>query len=148
VEEDGQTLMLTYNISTGELRDENGLIVGEGYSGKGNCKDDATACELHNLGPIPPGIYSMGEPEDTVTHGPFVIPLTPSPENTMYGRSGFLMHGDSIIAPGTASDGCIIMSRTTRERAAQEGDHLLKVVAGVNPIPVSGSAASGIGGSN
>jgi hypothetical protein len=34
----------------------------------------------------------------------------------MCGRDNFLIHGDSIAAPGTASHGCIILNRLARER--------------------------------
>jgi hypothetical protein len=45
-------------------------------------------------------------------------------------RTGFLIHGDSIEHPGTASHGCIIMPRAIREAIAQNDDHDLNVVAG------------------
>jgi hypothetical protein len=48
----------------------------------------------------------------------------------MFGRDGFLIHGDSVEHPGTASHGCIIMSRAIREAIAQSDDHELNVVAG------------------
>jgi hypothetical protein len=46
----------------------------------------------------------------------------------MFGRSGFLIHGDSIIRPGTASRGCIILAREIREQIAASGDADLEVV--------------------
>lgn len=122
--------MLTYVQSTGELLDQEGDLIGTGYSGKGDAKNTPAAEDLHNLGPIPEGTYTMGSPVDTMTHGPFVLPLTPAETNIMYGRSAFLLHGDSIVDPGNASEGCIIMARTVRERASQEPDHLLKVISG------------------
>jgi len=121
--------MITYVIPSGELRDAENNVIGTGYSGKGSCKNDPTTCDLPNLGPIPPGLYKMGDPVDTVTHGPYVLSLDPSVDNKMYGRAGFLMHGDSVIEPGTASEGCIIMSRPTRQRAAAEPDRMLQVTA-------------------
>jgi len=47
----------------------------------------------------------------------------------MCGRSAFLIHGDSIAAPGTASHGCIILARPDRERIAESGVKQLVVVA-------------------
>jgi hypothetical protein len=41
--------------------------------------------------------------------------------NTL-GRGGFLIHGDSVRAPGTASQGCIIMDPATRQRISSSGD--------------------------
>jgi hypothetical protein len=57
------------------------------------------------------------------------MPLTPDPANDMCGRAGFFIHGDNITAPGTASDGCIILSRTTRVAIDASEDKQLTVVA-------------------
>jgi hypothetical protein len=47
----------------------------------------------------------------------------------MFGRFGFFIHGDSILNPGWASDGCVILGRMVRQRIAASGDPLLEVVA-------------------
>jgi hypothetical protein len=47
----------------------------------------------------------------------------------MFGRSGFLMHGDNIRLPGTASEGCIILPRDLREAIWNSADHTLEVIA-------------------
>ena len=123
--------MLTYKISTGELTsDKNGLI-GKGYSGAaGIGKDNPLEESVPDVGPIPEGEYTIqGPPFDTPTHGPFVMRLIPKPTNTMYERSGFLMHGDSIRAPGTASEGCIVMGFPIRESVWLSGDRDLTVIA-------------------
>lgn len=99
----------------------------KGYSGAGDCKNVPDAQVIHNRGPIPIGLYKIGKHVDTVTHGPFVLPLTPSEANTMYGRDGFLIHGDSVIHPGTASEGCIILPRDVREEIEASGDQWLAV---------------------
>lgn len=119
--------MITYKIASGELS-RDGAVLGKGYSGQPGCKNDASKCAIHNEGPIPPGRYDIGAPIDTVTHGPFVLPLSPHPENEMHGRSGFLIHGDSVAHPGTASEGCIIVPRSVRESVHASGDTLLEVV--------------------
>lgn len=105
------------------------------YSGKGQYKNNPTYDELMDWGPIPKGVYRIGDPVNTVTHGPFVLPLTPDAANLMHGRSGFLIHGDSIVDPGNASEGCIIVNRTTREKIAASGDRELHVTAG--PVMVA-----------
>jgi len=82
-------------------------------------------------GPIPRGRYTIGAVEFADVdgpHGPFVLPLTPAAANEMFGRTGFLIHGDSIEHPGFASRGCIILARPTREAIAQSGDADLEVV--------------------
>ena len=52
---------------------------------------------------------------------PIAFPLTPDSDNNMYGRSGFMIHGDN--AQNDASQGCIIMPRDVRE-LLHEGDRL------------------------
>ena len=101
----------------------------QGYSGKGEGKNNSAFQQIQNIGPIPQGKYSIGEPHDSPEHGPFAMRLTPDPANEMFGRSSFLMHGDSLRDPGEASEGCIIMSRETREHVWSSGDHELQVTA-------------------
>lgn len=106
-------------------RDED--IVACGYSGNGECKNKPEKQHVHNKGPIPRGRYTIGKPYDTVEHGPYVLRLTPDDENTMHGRGGFLIHGDSRATPGMASEGCIILDRKTREAIFTSGDRDLEV---------------------
>lgn len=106
-----------------------GHTVGVGYSGAGDGKNKPMMEKVHNVGPIPKGAYTIGAPHDTKTHGPYVLELTPHPQNTMYGRAGFLIHGDSVVDPGTASEGCIILSRPVRTSIWNSGDHALSVVS-------------------
>lgn len=105
-----------------------GSLLTTGYSGKGQFKNDPNSEALHNRGPIPQGNYFIGDPIDTQTHGPHVLPLTPSPANIMFGRSGFLIHGDSIVDPGNASEGCIILPLFARESISSSEDSELCVV--------------------
>lgn len=123
----------TYELISGRLYSDLGELIGVGYSGAGEHKNNSQSQSLHNLGPIPVGNYTIESPMDTLTHGPFVLSLTPSPANLMWGRIGFLIHGDSKVAPGTASEGCIIMSRNVREQVWTSGDHELDVVSMLAP---------------
>lgn len=100
-----------------------------GYSGSGACKDQPLSQDKHNLGPIPQGRYQLQPPKDTPTHGSYAIPLAPSLDNKMFGRSGFMIHGDSILHPGTASEGCIILSHEARMKMWESGDRDLEVTA-------------------
>ena len=122
-------VMWTYKQSTGELfTSGDGSVVGVGYSGAPGFKNDPSDESLKMKGPIPEGFYTIEEPRDTQSHGPFAMPLTPDPENEMFGRSSFLMHGDSIEHPGAASEGCIIMARAIRQQVWDSGDHRLQVI--------------------
>jgi hypothetical protein len=128
--------MWTYVQKTGELL-RDGLHVALGYSGFDDPetgqrgKNNPEMAGIEDVGPIPVGRYFIGTPHDTLTHGPFVLPLKPDPGNEMFGRSAFLIHGDSVVEPGTASRGCIIMSRAVRAQVAASGDKVLQVISGV-----------------
>jgi hypothetical protein len=82
-----------------------------------------------NTGPCPRGRYSIGQPEDSPHVGPYALPLTPEPGTNTFGRSAFMIHGDSIVHPGTASEGCIILLRDAREQIVASGDLELVVTA-------------------
>lgn len=118
----------TYQQSTGQLS-HGGAPVAVGYSGAGDGKNNPAMQDVHNVGPIPVGRYTIGEPCDTQTHGPYVLRLTPDEGNEMCGRAGMLIHGDSVAHPGTASQGCIIMARAVREQVWNSGDLDIEVTA-------------------
>lgn len=116
-----------YEQKTGMLY-LNNVGKGRGYSGaKPDGYNNPDLQAVRYVGPIPVGLYAIGTPHDTDSHGPFVMPLTPDPATELFGRSGFLIHGDSISHPGFASMGCIILDRKTREKI-WAGPHTLEVV--------------------
>jgi hypothetical protein len=103
--------------------------VSQGYSGaKPDGVNNPMMESVVDVGPIPKGQYEIEGPIDTDAHGPYALPLIPAEGNEMFGRSGFLIHGDSIEASGSASEGCVIMPRTAREAIWESGDHTLIVV--------------------
>lgn len=116
-----------YEQETGQLS-QNGVDVAIGYSGAGNGKNNPSMQDVKKIGPIPCGGYTIGEPHNTPTHGPYVLRLTPDTNNEMFGRDGFLIHGDSKEHPGQASEGCIIVPRAIREQIWDSGDTRLEVV--------------------
>jgi len=126
-----------YVQRTGAILDAAGSVIAGGYAGRGSHKNDPDSDYLANEGPLPRGLYTIGEPHDTANHGPFVLRLMPDPANVMHGRGGFLIHGDSIASPGNASNGCIITARAAREFIWQSGDRRLRVVAQHEDIAVS-----------
>ena len=120
----------TYQQSTGAIADPSGSPSGTGYSGADGCKNDPAAQDQSCRGPIPAGDYDIDlTPFDSPAHGPFVLRLTPDPENEMFGRSGFLIHGDSAAHPGKASEGCIILARSIRETISASGVNRLTVIS-------------------
>lgn len=117
-----------YDQRSGELS-LNGEVYAMGYAGAGEGKNNPDMQHVHNVGPLPRGKYTIvGRPYDTKAHGPFVLRLQPDPCNEMCGRAGFLIHGDSIKNPGTASEGCIIVPRPVREKIWASGDKEVEVV--------------------
>jgi len=121
--------MWIYSQSSGLLT-KDGIHVGYGYSGaepdgKNNPAMEATP----NVGPIPQGDWMIsGPPQDTKEHGPYVLKLDPKDGTFTFGRSGFIVHGDSLESPGTASKGCIVANRIVRTRIWQSGDADLQVI--------------------
>jgi hypothetical protein len=131
---DGSEIVMTwtYEQFSGKLYDPAGNLVGVGYSGAGDHKNQPAAQGRKDEGPIPCGQYSIGKVrEKTPLHGPYVLPLNPNPDNEMFGRDGFLIHGDSVVHPGTASEGCIILDRDIRDKVGASKDKQLIVVTGL-----------------
>ena len=120
--------MWVFDNSTGKIY-QNIKYVGTGYSGAPGYIDNPSDEELRGKGPIPVGLYTISTPQNNPKTGPYSLPLTPDPSNEMFGREDFLIHGDSVTAPGTASEGCIILARAIREQVWNSGDRELKVVS-------------------
>lgn len=118
-----------FEQGTGFLLSPTGQIVTKGYSGAPGYVDNPDDEAMQNKGPLPRGVYSIAAPQDTEAHGPYAMALSPAPGNEEFGRGGFMIHGDSIEKQGTASEGCVILSRAAREQIWNSGDHQLTVVA-------------------
>jgi hypothetical protein len=131
--QDLHALAWTYAQKSGELQ-QDGKHVANGYSGAGAGKNNPAMEQVHNVGPIPQGEWTItGPPVNTAEHGPYVLKLEPSETTPTFGRGGFLMHGDSKQSPGCASQGCVIMPRAVREQVWKSGDTELQVVTEVPP---------------
>ena len=124
--------MWTYQISTGKILDPSSQLLGIGYSGNGASLNNPLDTRIADHGPLPVGIYTMGPWYDDkpgpTSKGPIVTRLTPSPENEMYGRSGFMIHGDNDAMNHTASDGCLVAGHGYRAAMAASADNLLDVI--------------------
>lgn len=119
--------MLIWGQSLGELV-KDGEFWGKGYSGHGQGVNNPCWERVHDIGPIPKGVYSIGKPYDSARTGPFTLPLIAEDIDKCFGGSDFRIHGDSKTAPGTASHGCIILPRAVRERINAENDRRIEVV--------------------
>ena len=119
--------MHTYNRANGNWSC-NGSLWGAGYSGNGSGLNNPDASDLTDIGPIPPGIWSISSPFTDPEKGPLVMRLTPSEETETYGRGGFLIHGDNPRMNFSASEGCIVLGHDLRQRIAFSEDAELEVV--------------------
>lgn len=119
--------MWIYEQATGRMLHDDEFIW-NGYSGKGQYKNDPSSQNIPKEGVIPCGVYTMGKPENFHEKlGPYAIPLYPDPSNEMFGRADFFIHGDD--AEHDASEGCIIKSpKSARQLLGESPDRILKVV--------------------
>ena len=63
--------------------------------------------------------------------------LTPDPSNEMYGRTSFLIHGDTGAHNHGASEGCIIFNLCVRQQIATSSKtRHLQVIPGSTETPV------------
>lgn len=120
-----------YEIASGRWTLD-GVLLGTGHSGTddgdgvrepGEGLNDPAMVAVPSVGPIPPGIYEIGDPFTHPHAGPYALRLTPLQPLVMYGRSGFLVHGGGL----TASQGCIILPRAARETVHASGVRRLVV---------------------
>lgn len=121
--------MWTYSQNTGELT-HNGVVVRVGYSGHGEGLNNPAMQDVHMVGPAPQGIYSIEHAQTHLKLGPYAMRLDPSAQNEMFGRAGFFIHGDNADMNHTASDGCLIFDRDTRQgvaAAVNQGDNILHI---------------------
>ena len=119
--------MWTFKVTAGELWHD-GKFISKGYSGAPGYVNDPSKEDLRNRGPLPRGGWRVGETVVVQRLGPVVLRLTPKPATKMFGRSGFLIHADSIKRPGGASEGCLILPYTTRILITASPDKDLEVV--------------------
>jgi hypothetical protein len=114
-----------YVQSTGNLYRPDGSLCGQGYSGHGDGRDNPLLQEVRDVGPIPVGMYVLGEV--STEKGPLTIRLTPEEFTDTLGRSGFLIHGDNINHD--ASLGCIVIGHECRHELTASADEEIKVIA-------------------
>lgn len=98
------------------------------YSGHGVGVNNPALESVHDVGPIPSGLWDIGTPFNDAQHGPYAMHLTPHSNTNTFGRDGFLCHGDSITHPGQASLGCVIAAHDVRVMIWTSGDHVLRVI--------------------
>jgi Protein of unknown function (DUF2778) len=94
----------------------NGKSLGVGYSGNGVGRNNPSKTNVRAVGPIPVGKWVVGPGFQHPHLGPLSLPLTPVDPRNALGRSGFFVHGDNPKGDGSASEGCIVISRPVRNK--------------------------------
>ena len=105
-----------YFQHSGIMLDDNGQQVAIGWSGNGEGKNNPAMQDVHNVGPLPQGMYKVGDWQPTHPRlGPWVAALTQVAGQT-FGRSAFYIHGPSTDPAkfGQESEGCIVVPRSMR----------------------------------
>lgn len=120
-----------YSQSTGVLL-QDGDQIGVGYSGNGIWLNDPNSQNVHAHGPLPQGQYTICQPTAHPKLGPVAMALMPYNGNTMFLRGDFFIHGPHANDQHDSSDGCIVISLSTRVAIAEavvQGDNELIVTA-------------------
>jgi hypothetical protein len=120
--------MWTFNSSNGCLSYAGGLIFTDGWSGHDVGRNNPTFEGARNLGPIPRGMWTIGDSIDSEKLGCCVMPLTPAEGTETFGRGGFFIHGASSQHTEESSHGCIILPRSIRMGINLSEDKELQVV--------------------
>lgn len=122
------TRSIDYSQSTGQLTGDSFILsatrpdliinftsnLGTGYAGTGDGRNNPDMQNVPFVGPLPQGQYTIGNPFNyTGGTGPYSMRLTPNSANDMFGRNGFLIHGNNAI--NDASHGCIVCPLATRQ---------------------------------
>ena len=104
------------------------------HAGRGLGLNNPAAQDQVAVGPLPQGGYTLGPWQDGAAYGPafahlgpFVCRLYPDPDNEMFGRDDFCIHGGNGSNPPTDSEGCIVVGPTVRHAIADAGETHLKV---------------------
>jgi hypothetical protein len=112
-----------------DIVDNGGVLLGTGYSGSGEGRNNPALESKKMKGPIPAGWYSIDNPEcippePAGPHGVYVMRLTPDGHRA-HGRDGFMIHGDN--AHHTASCGCIVLLPNLRHMIGEGKSKTLMV---------------------
>jgi hypothetical protein len=118
-----------FKQGSGLLWNDDGTVRSVGWAGQREGKNNPAMQDVPKTGPLPVGEYTINEPHDSPHTGPYTMDLTPSPNNNMFGRDDFRIHGAAFEHPELSSEGCIIMPKPVREKIWTSGDRKLTVVA-------------------
>ena len=108
-----------YSVGSGEMFLSCGaghrLRIGKGYSGFREYRNNAAFEARKSLGPLPRGRWLLGQAIAHPRLGPVCLPLQWESGPSVFGRSGFYIHGDNVQRDYSASTGCIVLGRDERQ---------------------------------
>jgi hypothetical protein len=108
--------MRTHRVNESDFPD---YACGFGYSGAADYLNDSLIQDhmfAGGPGALPAGTYTITEIYNDPRRGASTCALTPAESNEMFGRSGFLIHGDTTPPSHSASDGCIVTPLWVRQQ--------------------------------
>lgn len=117
--------MWAYSQTSGIIK-HNSVVVGEGYAGFGEGKNNSAMEAVENIGPIVKGRYRIGKAFNHPHLGPCTMILTPVGGTDTLGRSLFRIHGDNL--DHNASHGCIVLNHDIRLMIDASPDRELWVI--------------------
>lgn len=104
---------LTYHQATGEIYFGT-VLLGKGHAGNGAGLNEPSQQEVHNIGPLPRGRYTINPEASSNQLGIVAMRLDPAAGNQMFGRSGFFIHAPAF------SEGCIVQELEIRCSIAEQ----------------------------
>ena len=115
---------LNFQITTGTITQDDGTVItDQAFAGNDSRpvvnpdhiqgRNNPAHCDLHCIGPLPPGVYKFGTWGHHTGLGDHVSSLTQIDGET-YGRSAFYMHGASSRDPLNSSEGCVVVPHGPR----------------------------------
>lgn len=124
----------TWIQDSGEMLDPEGNLVQKLYAGCGIGRNNPAMQGCRGEGPLPCGWYTIGplEATHTTSEGHVLTDsaaLIPDPENEMFGRSGFRLHGRKSAMDQDASNGCPILDHGPRMSVLTSECRRLRVIA-------------------
>ena len=123
-------LTLTWHQAGGLMTDPDGREVAQGWAGNHEGKNNPAKQAVHDLGPLPQGLYKVGQWQDHPHLGHMVSHLEQI-EGETYGRDGFFIHGASKDPEklGQESKGCIVIPYQARLKVKEFSPSFIQVVA-------------------
>ena len=130
---------LNVSQTTGIVTKDNGIVVcttafmGNNYRPDTNPtgikgRNNPLMQDVHFIGPLPQGVYRVGEWGMHHPVGDLSAPLTQIAGET-YGRNAFFIHGPGGADPENSSEGCIVIPHNDRVAVAALQPETITVTA-------------------